>query len=195
MLEGLVSGWEEERRVARTVSQAPPRARRARPYLKKFFFSSYQLLTTQISPVSKALSPPAPLPSSLSSANLSSLPSAASSLLNTYSAARRAGPAPVVPSPFAEEDTGPDPREIDKVLVELTAMAGRWGLYRRFLWGRLQVRHDVVMLTAGSGCYIDPFPSFRDRKSRLPHRREVRSRLLEASSPKRASQPKRTPLI
>ena len=44
-----------------------------------------------------------------------------------------------IPSTPAEEDTGPDPREIDKILGELTGMAGRWGLYRRFLWGRLRV--------------------------------------------------------
>ncbi|EJU05592.1 COG4-domain-containing protein [Dacryopinax primogenitus] len=36
------------------------------------------------------------------------------------------------------EDEGPDPREIDKVLTEAAGMAGRWGLFRRFLLDRLK---------------------------------------------------------
>ncbi|KZO95834.1 COG4-domain-containing protein [Calocera viscosa TUFC12733] len=36
------------------------------------------------------------------------------------------------------EDGGPDPREIDKVLTEAAGMAGRWGLFRRFLLDRLK---------------------------------------------------------
>jgi conserved oligomeric Golgi complex subunit 4 len=38
---------------------------------------------------------------------------------------------------YPEEDI--DPREVDKVLSELAGMAGRWGLFRRFLSDRLKV--------------------------------------------------------
>ena len=38
------------------------------------------------------------------------------------------------------EDDSIDPREIDKVLTEVSGMAGRWGLFRKFLYNRLQVR-------------------------------------------------------
>ncbi|CAE7161050.1 unnamed protein product, partial [Rhizoctonia solani] len=36
------------------------------------------------------------------------------------------------------DDSGPDPREIDRVLGELATMAGRWALFRRFLVDRLE---------------------------------------------------------
>ena len=39
-----------------------------------------------------------------------------------------------------EEDTV-DAREIDGLLAELAMMSGRWQLLRRFLYGRLKVRH------------------------------------------------------
>lgn len=38
---------------------------------------------------------------------------------------------------YPEDDI--DPREIDKILSELAVMAGRWGLFRRFLCDRLKV--------------------------------------------------------
>ncbi|ELU36392.1 COG4 transport domain-containing protein [Rhizoctonia solani AG-1 IA] len=38
----------------------------------------------------------------------------------------------------AIDDSGPDPREIDRVLGELATMAGRWALFRRFLVDRLE---------------------------------------------------------
>ncbi|KAH7308363.1 COG4 transport protein-domain-containing protein [Rhizoctonia solani] len=40
-------------------------------------------------------------------------------------------------TPIAD-DSGPDPREIDRVLGELATMAGRWALFRRFLVDRLE---------------------------------------------------------
>ncbi|KDN37424.1 hypothetical protein RSAG8_10159, partial [Rhizoctonia solani AG-8 WAC10335] len=36
------------------------------------------------------------------------------------------------------DDSGPDPREIDRVLGELATMTGRWALFRRFLVDRLE---------------------------------------------------------
>ncbi|KAK7693068.1 hypothetical protein QCA50_002633 [Cerrena zonata] len=38
----------------------------------------------------------------------------------------------------AGDDDLVDPREIDKVLTEVSAMAGRWSLFRKFLYNRLQ---------------------------------------------------------
>jgi hypothetical protein len=43
-------------------------------------------------------------------------------------------------APAAEDiDTGPDSRDVDKVLGELVALGGRWALFRRFVWGRIMV--------------------------------------------------------
>ncbi|KAL7411046.1 COG4 transport protein-domain-containing protein [Mrakia frigida] len=128
VLESLVSGWEEERRVGRMLT-----ATLTSPPIR----SSHQP-TVQ----------PSSLSATLSSTHLPSLPNAATSLLNTYNPTRRVVSATSPSSTAAEEDTGPDPREIDKVLGELTGMAGRWGLYRRFLWGRLR---DDPTPSAGEG--------------------------------------------
>ena len=38
----------------------------------------------------------------------------------------------------AEEDNV-DAREVDKVLTEVSSMAGRWSLFRKFLYERLKV--------------------------------------------------------
>ncbi|CAE6388417.1 unnamed protein product [Rhizoctonia solani] len=48
------------------------------------------------------------------------------------SARTKPGQTPIV------EDSGPDPREIDRVLGELATMTGRWALFRRFLVDRLE---------------------------------------------------------
>jgi len=40
-----------------------------------------------------------------------------------------------------------DPREIDKVITEVAGMAGRWNLFRRFLFDRLKV-HIFLRLVA-----------------------------------------------
>ncbi|KAI0792934.1 COG4 transport protein-domain-containing protein [Abortiporus biennis] len=40
------------------------------------------------------------------------------------------------------DDEGVDPREIDKVLTEASGMAGRWGLFRKFLIDRLREEDD-----------------------------------------------------
>nr|XP_019049350.1 hypothetical protein I302_03136 [Kwoniella bestiolae CBS 10118]OCF28280.1 hypothetical protein I302_03136 [Kwoniella bestiolae CBS 10118] len=44
---------------------------------------------------------------------------------------------PVQPVAMEEEETGPDPRDVDRVLGELVALGGRWALFRRFVWSRI----------------------------------------------------------
>ncbi|SPC61777.1 related to conserved oligomeric Golgi complex component 4 [Ustilago sp. UG-2017b] len=41
-----------------------------------------------------------------------------------------------------DEPSGPDGREIDRILTELAGMSSRWGLYRRFLQSRLTPEQD-----------------------------------------------------
>ena len=41
-----------------------------------------------------------------------------------------------------DEPSGPDGREVDRILTELAAMSSRWGLYRRFLQSRLSPDED-----------------------------------------------------
>ena len=122
VVESLVSGWEEERRARRVLNSL--RVSAAKQSTEK---------------------PPA---GGLSSTHLSSLPNAATSLLQTYSRTRIVSSSTPTPTPptglHAEEEGGPDAREVDKLLGELTAMAGRWGLYRRFLWSRLRVGLPMI---------------------------------------------------
>ncbi len=40
----------------------------------------------------------------------------------------------------ADDEDAVDPREIDKVLIEVAGMSGRWGLFRKFMHDRLKVR-------------------------------------------------------
>ena len=40
------------------------------------------------------------------------------------------------------EEEASNAREIDKVVSEIAGLAGRWGLFRRFLLERLKVRHQ-----------------------------------------------------
>ena len=44
------------------------------------------------------------------------------------------------------EDDTVDAREIDKVLTEVAGMAGRWGLFRKFLYERLSVSMMIATL-------------------------------------------------
>ena len=52
------------------------------------------------------------------------------------------------------DDETVDAREIDKVLTEVAAMAGRWSLFRKFLYERLQVRIRcwTALLCTDYGC-------------------------------------------
>lgn len=137
VVEGLVEGWEEERRARRVLN-------------------SLRVSSAAAATASKLAVDKGSLAGGLSSTHLSSLPNAASSLLQTYSrtttrivSSSMLTPTPTPPSgqqqqQHSEDDLGPDPREVDKLVGELTAMAGRWGLYRRFLWSRLRVRPMAV---------------------------------------------------
>ncbi|SPO28923.1 related to conserved oligomeric Golgi complex component 4 [Ustilago trichophora] len=48
-----------------------------------------------------------------------------------------------------DEPSGPDGREVDRILTELAAMSSRWGLYRRFLQSRLAPDQDDAEATKG----------------------------------------------
>lgn len=126
VVEGLVSGWEEERRARRVLNSLRVASANAS------------------SSKSTAWDGKVGSPTASAASHLSALPTAASSLLQTYSRTRIVSgstPTPTPPSGQAGEDEGgPDAREVDKLVGELSAMAGRWGLYRRFLWSRLRVR-------------------------------------------------------
>lgn len=41
----------------------------------------------------------------------------------------------------AVEEDFVDARDIDKVLTEVSGMGGRWSLFRKFLYDRLEVMH------------------------------------------------------
>ena len=143
VVRNLVEGWEEERRVGRLVCPEP-----------------LVSLTSQISDTKQSrfpllgnpsLLPPLFVPSvnpssnqlslaSIANSTTSHLPnlSSASTLLQSYAqGAKRPGQAQI---PLQEEEpTGPDPRDVDRVLGELVALGGRWALFRRFVWGRIIV--------------------------------------------------------
>ncbi|KAN0061943.1 Golgi transport complex subunit 4 [Thecaphora frezii] len=68
-----------------------------------------------------------------------------------------------------EEPSGPDGREIDRILNELAAISSRWGLYRRFLHDRLQVddeakqesSQEVVLPEERETSDLEPLKDFR----------------------------------
>lgn len=75
---------------------------------------------------------------------LAQLPGAASSLLAQYAGGSSAdSPQPRSSAQFdsvdpeEEKPSGPDPRDIDRVVGEMVTLSGRWGLYRRFVTDRL----------------------------------------------------------
>lgn len=126
VIRNLVEGWEEERRVGRLISDT--KASRflylSNPSLLPPLFASLAVTGTQ----QLSLSSLANTTSNLSSA----LQSYAPGVRKTTTAA--ATPVSAVPP---EEDLGPDPRDVDRVLGELVALGGRWALFRRFIHSRL----------------------------------------------------------
>ena len=158
VVRNLVEGWEEERRVGRLVS--------TRETLFETLLNLLQISDTRQSRFSLLSSPqllPPLFPSlvnpSTNQMSLSSLAtsttshltnlSSASTLLQSYApGAKRPGggtATPVPAAPVEEEQFGPDPRDVDKVLGELVALGGRWALFRRFVWGRMTVSsYDFV---------------------------------------------------
>ena len=86
---------------------------------------------------------------------LANLPGAATSLLAQY-----AGSGPKKPIHQAdgaqgehadgvvEEKNGPDPRDVDRIVGEMITLSGRWALYRRFVWNRLNVSRTHCRCTS-----------------------------------------------
>lgn len=126
VVRNLVEGWEEERRVGRLISET-----RA---------SRFPLLSNPslLPPLFASLLPPgaAGQQTPLSLQSLANTTSNLSSALQSYAPGVRKATAPATPVP-QEEDAGPDPRDVDRVLGELVALGGRWALFRRFVAARL----------------------------------------------------------
>lgn len=123
VIRNLVEGWEEERRVGRLISETKA--------------SRFALLSNPalLPPLFASLTNPQATQLSLSS--LANTTSNLSSALQSYAPGGRKAPSTPVPVPVVEEDPGPDPRDVDRVLGELVALGGRWALFRRFVYSRL----------------------------------------------------------
>ncbi|EIW72587.1 hypothetical protein TREMEDRAFT_70757 [Tremella mesenterica DSM 1558] len=133
VIRNLVEGWEEERRVGRLISDTRQ--------------SQFQILSnpTLLPPLFSTLSnPSAPQLSlaALATSTTSHLPNlqSAQHLLQSYApgAKRPQGQSstPVSQAPV-EEDLGPDPKDVDRILGELVALGGRWAMFKRFVWDRV----------------------------------------------------------
>ncbi|KAI5454395.1 Golgi transport complex subunit 4, variant 2 [Naganishia albida] len=143
-VKSLVEGWEEERRVGRLISET-------RQSQFTYLANPIQYLSTQHAQQSNtgATSNAAGnVTSSLAALSSAHLPSAATSLLATYagsSAQKRTQedePASTSALPAEQQGPGPDPRDVERVLGECTALSSRWALYRRFVWDRLVPEDD-----------------------------------------------------
>ncbi|WVQ77082.1 hypothetical protein IAR50_006765 [Cryptococcus sp. DSM 104548] len=138
VVRNLVEGWEEERRVGRLISDTKSSSflLLSNPALLPPLFPS--LLPSNANPITLA---------TIANTTASALPnlSSASNLLHSYT---QGGKKPV-PASLAlaqseaqgkseeETESGPDPRDVDKVLGELVALGGRWALFRKFIWSRI----------------------------------------------------------
>ncbi|KAK1926544.1 COG4 transport protein-domain-containing protein [Papiliotrema laurentii] len=146
VVRNLVEGWEEERRVGRLISDTRQSKFNllSTPQLFPPLFTSLHTSSHQISLSAIATS---------TTSHLSS----ASNLLQSYApGAKRPGgtstPAPQV----AEEEPGPDSRDVDKVLGELVALGGRWAMFRRFVWGRIAEDDEESTQDDGQGESKEP---------------------------------------
>lgn len=131
VVRNLVEGWEEERRVGRLISDT----KQSRfPYL-----SNSAALPALFPSLAPAPGTAGAAGAQISLSSLASTTSNVASALQSYApgvrkTATSTGPAP---TPVPEEETGPDPRDVDRVLGELVALSGRWALFRRFVHSRL----------------------------------------------------------
>ncbi|CAE6480586.1 unnamed protein product [Rhizoctonia solani] len=118
VVNGLYDGWEEERDISRKQTHELQHSKRSfpqpalNPAKLRFLYDGWE----EERDISRKLA------------------DARTATFQTLVPAARAKPGqtPIV------EDSGPDPREIDRVLGELATMAGRWALFRRFLVDRLE---------------------------------------------------------
>lgn len=145
VIRSLIEGWEEERRVGRLISETGT---------SKFSYLKNPIQQTGAALASLTLNAGVGTGlAALSSAQqgLANLPSAATSLLANYAGQKQrqeemlsqqqqqALQAEREKERQKEEEEGPDVRDVDKVLGEMSALSGRWALYRRFVWSRLVV--------------------------------------------------------
>ncbi|KAJ9115202.1 hypothetical protein QFC20_001069 [Naganishia adeliensis] len=136
-VKSLVEGWEEERRVGRLISET-------RQSQFTYLANPIHYLSTHAQTSNTGQSTTAPstgnVTSSLAALSSAHLPSAATSLLATYAGTsqkrNQEDDASMSASVLAEQQ-GPDPRDVERVLGECTALSSRWALYRRFVWDRL----------------------------------------------------------
>lgn len=72
----------------------------------------------------------------------------------------------------AVEEDVVDAREVDKVLSEVAGMAGRWSLFRKFLYERLQVRDPHFGLASPTnGCHrMSQSPTTRLQRYKIRHK-------------------------
>ncbi len=162
VVKSLVEGWEEERRVGRLIADTEQ---------SKFSYLNNPIAATQqqsgLGVGVGAIGTTGLAALSQAQHNLAALPSAATSLLANYAgtATQRQRQQQVEEQQQAhaamqqqellgmqggggvaegmEEDKGPDVRDVERVLGEMSALGGRWALYRRFVWSRLEVSIDV----------------------------------------------------
>lgn len=127
VVQRLVEGWEEQRKVGRLISDTKA--------------SAFPLLSNP------ALLPPlfpslASTAGQLSLAGLANTTSNISSALQSYAPRVKGGVTSVSTPVLPEEDQGPDARDVDRILGELVALGGRWALFRRFVFSRLREDAD-----------------------------------------------------
>ncbi|KAJ9115023.1 hypothetical protein QFC22_005351 [Naganishia vaughanmartiniae] len=166
-VKSLVEGWEEERRVGRLISET-------KQSQFSYLANPIQYLSTQsaaqntVSPnlgSSTTLSGTGGVTTSLAALSSSAqqnlahhLPSAATSLLATYAGTsqKRTPQEEENASAAGTSDQGPDPRDVERILGECTALSSRWALYRRFVWERLQPEDEQSTSDRGSTIQSPP---------------------------------------
>ncbi|KAJ9104524.1 hypothetical protein QFC21_002020 [Naganishia friedmannii] len=160
-VKSLVEGWEEERRVGRLISETK---QSQFSYLTNpiHYLSTQSAAQNSLSPnlgSSTTLSGTSGVTTSLAALSSSAqqnlahhLPSAATSLLATYAGTsqKRTPQEEENASAAMASDQGPDPRDVERILGECTALGSRWALYRRFVWERLQPEDEQDASDRGS---------------------------------------------
>ena len=144
-----MEGWEEERRVGRLVSISLLSGTESNKQISETNQTRFAVLSNPslLPPLFPSLTNPTAPQISLSSlatsttAHLPNLQSAQHLLQSYAPGAKRPQGQSVSPAlPVVEEEpSGPDPRDVDRVLGELVALGGRWAMFKRFAWDRVGV--------------------------------------------------------